>query len=157
MIVYLDTSAFVPLFIAEPTSDRCGRLWDDADRLVTTRLTFVESSAAMATAERIGRITDADHIAGHRQMIELWAEFDVIELDEQLMIAASDAARRHGLRGYDAVHFAAAAALDDDDLVAGAGDRRLLDAWISQGVNVLDTNASDAVVVDDARTEHDDL
>lgn len=156
MIAYLDTSAFVPLIIAEPTSDRCGRLWDDADRLVTTRLTFMESAAAMATAERIGRITDADHIAGRRQMMELWAEFDVIELDEQLMIAASDAAGRHGLRGYDAVHFAAAAALDDDTLVAGAGDRRLLDAWTSHGVNVLDTSAADTVAVDDAGAEHDD-
>lgn len=141
MIVYLDTSAFVPLLVEEPTSDRCGELWDDADRLVTTRLTFVESTAALAMAERLDRITRGEHQAGRRRLTELWPEIDLIELDEPLMVAASDAATRHGLRGYDAVHCAAALAVDDDQLVAGAGDRRLLDAWGREGVAVLDTGA----------------
>ena len=57
MILYLDTSAFVPLLIAEPTSQTCGALWDAADRLATTRLTQVEAAAALAMAERLGRST----------------------------------------------------------------------------------------------------
>lgn len=32
MIVYLDTSAVVPLLIPEPSSAGCGELWDSADR-----------------------------------------------------------------------------------------------------------------------------
>jgi hypothetical protein len=36
VIGYFDTSAFVPLLIAEPSSGLCRRLWDDADVVVTT-------------------------------------------------------------------------------------------------------------------------
>ena len=140
MIVYLDTSAFVPLLVEEPTSDRCGQLWDDADRLVTTRLTYVEAAAALTMAERIGRISRDEHEAGHRRLVELWPEVDVLELDKPLMQAAAAGARRHGLRGCDSVHLAAASTLDDDELVAGAGDGRLLEAWRAEGLQVFDTN-----------------
>lgn len=39
------------------------------------------------------------------------------------------------------VHFAAAVTVDDEYLVAAAGDRRLLDAWRADGISVVDTNA----------------
>lgn len=142
MIVYLDTSALVPLLVDEPTSQVCGELWDAADRVVTTRLAYVEAAAALAMAERHGRITGRQRTAGLEQLTELWPELDVVELDEQLMLAAARASVTHRLRGYDAVHFAAAVAIDDDSLVASAGDRRLLDAWREDGISVLDTNAS---------------
>ncbi len=141
MIVYLDTSALVPLLIDEPTSQTCGALWDAADRLVTTRLTYVEAAAALAMAELLGRITSQEHDAGRERLTELWPEFDLVELDEQLMTAAARAAMTHGLRGYDSVHFAAAVTVDDEYLVAAAGDRRLLDAWRADGITVVDTTA----------------
>jgi uncharacterized protein len=141
VILYLDTSAFVPLLIDEPTSHVCGEFWDGADRLVTTRLTYVEAAAALAMAERIGRIAADEHAAARQRLLELWPEVDVVELDVQLMVAAADAARGHGLRGYDSVHLAAAVTIDDEDLVAAAGDERLLDAWRADGIAVVDTNA----------------
>lgn len=141
MILYLDTSAFVPLLVEEPTSASCGELWDAADRLVTTRLTYVESANALAMADRIGRITTVEHEAGRERLAELWPEVDVLELREQLMVAAGDAARPHALCGYDSVHFAAAVALDDQDLVAAAGDANLLAAWRRAGLAVVDIRA----------------
>jgi predicted nucleic acid-binding protein len=141
VILYLDTSAFVPLLIDEPPSQTCGALWDVADQLVTTRLTYVEVAAALAAAQRLGRITSKEHDAGRERLTELWPEFDVVEFDEQLMAAAAQAAMARGLRGYDSVHFAAAVAVNDEYLVATAGDRRLLDAWRAEGIAVIDTNA----------------
>ncbi|MGH8828501.1 MAG: hypothetical protein ACRDVZ_13095, partial [Jiangellaceae bacterium] len=35
VIGYLDTSAFVPLLVAEPSSESCRRFWHDADAVVT--------------------------------------------------------------------------------------------------------------------------
>ena len=61
MIVYFDTSAFVPLLVAEPSSESCGRLWNEADDVVTTRLLYVESAAALAQALRMGRLTTREH------------------------------------------------------------------------------------------------
>ena len=90
MILYVDTSAFVPLLIGEPTSDVCGQLWDGADRVVATRLLYVEAAAAMVMAKRLGRISARQHNQGYASLSELWTEVDVIELDAQLMTSAGE-------------------------------------------------------------------
>lgn len=52
MIAYFDTSAFVPLVIDEPSSPTAQRLWDIADRVVSVRLLYPETRAALAMARR---------------------------------------------------------------------------------------------------------
>ncbi|MGL5928947.1 MAG: type II toxin-antitoxin system VapC family toxin, partial [Dermatophilaceae bacterium] len=59
MILYVDTSALVPLLVDEPSSVACGEMWDAADRVVVTRLAYVESCAALGRAQRLGRISRA--------------------------------------------------------------------------------------------------
>lgn len=140
MIVYFDTSAFVPLLVQERSSAACGQLWDEADDVATSRLTFVESAAALAAALRLDRVTRRQHDAARLRLTDLWQGLDLVELDPHLMLAAADATAVHALRGYDAVHFAAAATLEQADLVAATGDRRLLEAWRDAGITVADTN-----------------
>lgn len=140
MIGYLDTSAFVPLLVAEPSSAVCRRFWDAADAVVACRLLYVETAAALAQAERMARLDRTQHRRARDLLDDLWSELDVVEIDEPLVRAAADAARALGLRGYDAVHCAAAEQLSDDDLVAASGDHRLLAAWRDRGVAIYDTN-----------------
>ncbi len=140
MIVYFDTSALVPLVIEEPSSANCGELWDAALRVVTCRLAYVESAAALALAERLGRISAADARRAGRQLDVLWPQLDLVEIDDVLTRAAAAAARCHGLRGYDAVHFAAACELGFDGVVAVSGDARLLSAWRTAGIATADSN-----------------
>lgn len=141
MILYLDTSALVPLLIEEPWSARCGELWDDADRVTSTRLAYVEAVAALAQAARLGRLS-APGVGNGREVLDvLWDAVDVIEMDRELMLSAADLAIIHGLRGYDATHCAAAIAVNDDRLVAASGDRRLLAAWRTEGVATWDASA----------------
>jgi uncharacterized protein len=139
VIGYLDTSAVVPLLVAEPTSAACRRFWEDADDVVSCRLTYVEAAAALAQAIRAGRLDATGYGQARRLLDQVWAEIDVIEIDDRLVRVAADAADTCGLRGYDAVHCAAAEQLSDDDLVAASGDRRLLRAWRERGVSVYDT------------------
>jgi predicted nucleic acid-binding protein len=139
VIGYLDTSAVVPLLVAEPTSAACRRFWEDADDVVSCRLTYVEAAAALAQAIRAGRLDATGYGQARRLLDQVWAEIDVIEIDDRLVRVAADAADACGLRGYDAVHCAAAEQLSDDDLVAASGDRRLLRAWRERGVSVYDT------------------
>lgn len=140
MILYVDTSALVPLLIEEPSSARCGELWDSADRLTTTRLTYVEAVAAVAQGTRLGRIS-MDEAADAREVLdELWTAIDIIEMDTGLMKSAASLAMTHGLRGYDATHCAAAIAINDAELVAATGDRRLLAAWSVEGVATWNAN-----------------
>jgi predicted nucleic acid-binding protein len=141
VIVYFDTSALVPLLVSEPASDACGELWDSADSVTGTRLTYIEAVAALAMAERMGRLTTADLRDGRSVLDDLWAAVEVIELDQDLMSDAARLAVAYGLRGYDATHCAAAVAASDADFVAASGDARLLTAWRSEGLAVRDTNA----------------
>lgn len=140
MIGYLDTSAFVPLLIAEPSTAACRRFWDEADVVLTSRLTYVETAAALAHARRLKRISDRTHRTSLRALDAKWAELAIVEVDDPLVRDAAELSRRHSLRGYDAIHCASARQLDADDLVAAAGDHQLLRAWLAVGINTYDTN-----------------
>jgi uncharacterized protein len=140
VIGYLDTSAFVPLLIDEPTSETCRRFWDDADVIVSSRLLYLETAAALAQARRMGRLSEDKHFQSRQRLDQLSSEMDVLELDEQVATHAADLAHRLSLRGYDAVHCASADQLDDEDVVAASGDQRLLRAWSTLDIATYDTN-----------------
>ncbi len=139
MIAYLDTSALVPLLVAEPTSERCRRVWDRSEAVLTVELSYVEASAALARAQRIGRLTAVQHGEALRRWDDLWDQVVVLPVGTALIRAAARLTAAHGLRGYDAVHCAAAIAHADSDVVATAGDRDLLMAWRTIGLAVVDT------------------
>ncbi|MGL4744222.1 MAG: type II toxin-antitoxin system VapC family toxin [Dermatophilaceae bacterium] len=140
MILYLDTSALVPLVVDEPSSAACGEVWDAADRVVVTRLAYVESWAALGRARQLARISRA-HVEQARTLLdELWSVADVLEIDRALMTLAAHLAVDHQLRGFEATHCAAALAVDDVALVAASGDRRLLEAWRAEGLATRDVN-----------------
>ncbi|AYF76505.1 PIN domain-containing protein [Nocardia yunnanensis] len=144
MIGYLDTSAFVPLLVEEPSSPACRRFWDDADAVVSSRMLYVETAAALAQAHRMARLDNTEYAASRRLLDQLWPQIDIVELDEPLILRAAQLAESLALRGYDAVHCASAEQLEDTDLVAASGDKRLLDAWRSLGVATFDTNAAES-------------
>lgn len=140
MICYFDTSAFVPLLVAEPSSSACQQLWDDADAVVTTRLLYVETAAALAQAARLDRVDARGHRVSLHNLDRLLAEFEIVEVDEPVVHRAAELARQCALRGYDAVHCASAEQLDDNDLVVASGDRKLLDACRALGLATADVN-----------------
>jgi predicted nucleic acid-binding protein len=140
VIAYLDTSALVPLLVEEPSSVLCRRLWDEADEVLTVRIAYVEAAAALAAAARLGRLEDRALRASRRVLADLWSQFGIVEVDQALVERAADIAGKQALRGYDAVHAAAAEQLADPQLVAGSGDRRLLEAWRDLDLATYDTN-----------------
>lgn len=128
MIVYFDTSAFVPLLVAEPGTPVAREMWESADDVVATRLLYVEAAAALARARRMGRITGANHRAAVVALDDLWRDFRVVEVDESMTRRAAELADRQALRGYDAVHCASAERISSADLVVASGDKELLTA-----------------------------
>ena len=140
MIGYLDPAALVPRVVAEPTTEACREFWDASDTVVASRLAYVEASAALAQARRMGRLTGPQLAAARELFEELWQEVSVIEVDEPVVRTAADYAGRFELRGYDAVHCAAADHIEDVDTVAATGDKKLLHAWRMLGLATFDTN-----------------
>lgn len=134
MIAYFDTSAVVPLLVAEAGSARAATLWDGADRAVSIRLVYPEGRAALAQAHRLGRLTTRQLRTAVRKLDARYGELDLVELDDALARRAGHLAELHGLRGYDAVHLAAADRVGDPDLVVVAGDQALFTAAVAEGM-----------------------
>jgi uncharacterized protein len=141
VIAYFDTSAIIPLIINEPSTDRCGRVWNDSSRVVSVRLLYPEARAALAKAERMGRLSASQRDAAVVELESIISEVDHIEVTEVLARRAGELAQAHGLRGYDAMHLAAALAVVDNDVVLITGDSDLAKAANSIGIAVSVTNA----------------
>lgn len=107
---------------------------------MSCRLLYVEAAAALAQARRLHRLTARQDTAALTLLDDLWAQFDVADVDDALVRQAAELAHRLALRGYDAVHCAAAHQLADPELVAATGDRRLLGAWHQLGLTTVDIN-----------------
>jgi predicted nucleic acid-binding protein len=136
VIAYFDTSAVVPLLIAEPGSTRAASLWNGADRVVSVRLIYPETRAALAQAERIGRLSARQSRDAVTEFNSLFEEIDLVEIDDTLARRAGELAEVRRLHGYDAVHLAAAIRVDDPNVVVVAGDGALLDAATAEGMTV---------------------
>jgi hypothetical protein len=138
MIAYFDTSAMLPLLIEEPTSAMATRLWDGASRVASARLIYPEARAALAQAQRMGRLTARQLSSAVRGLDSLDRQLDHVELTEPLAARAGDLAEDHALRGYHAVHLAAAELIADDDLVVVAGDEPL--RWAAHSLGLATAN-----------------
>ncbi len=143
MVAYFDTSAFVPLLLREPGASGCQRVWNESDLVFTTRLLYVESVSALRRANRQGRLPDHGVGPAMGLLLRMWSELRMVEIDSGLTEGAGIMAWRFGLRGYDAVHCAAAHLLHghspgarkgNHTVVAASGDRQLLSAWRELGV-----------------------
>ena len=117
MILYLDTSALVKVYVDEPGRAAVVTEIAAATGVATVGIAYAEARAAFARKRREGGL-DA---RGLRQVVEAldgdWATFFVVDVSEPLVRRAGILAERHALRGYDAVHLAGAL-----EIARGGGD-----------------------------------
>jgi len=140
VIAYFDTSALVPLIVTEPSSSTCSRLWNEATRVISSRLIYPEARAALAQAERMRRLTATELRTAVEDLDSIIEEIDYLEVTASLAASAGQLAEAHGLRGYDAVHLASAAVVNDAELVLVTGDQVLGSAARTIGISVAVTN-----------------
>ena len=134
MIVYFDTSAIVPIIIEEPTSSIASRLWDEADRVVSSRLVYAEGRAALAMARRMDGVDDDELRVAVEDFEAVHQQLDIVEVTESLVRDAGSLAEQFALCGYDAVHLASAQLVHDPEIVFAAGDKNLLKAAQALGL-----------------------
>ncbi len=134
MITYVDTSTLIKLLVDEIGTTEAAAIWDEPDTLVTVRIAHVEARAALAAARRQRRITAAAFRSAVAGLELLWSQMSVVEVDDDLMRLAGDLATTHSLRGFDAVHLAAAHLVGAD--VFSSADRRLCEAASTAGFHV---------------------
>ena len=127
MITYVDTSVVLKLLVDDEDGvDAAERLWIEASYVVCAEIGYAEARAALASAHRDGRLDDDAHGNAKNELDDLWEQIDVVPVTTDLVHAAGDLAETEGLRGYDAVHLAAAIAANVT--VVATADTQLLDA-----------------------------
>ncbi len=108
MICYLDASALVKVYVAEPGSEAVARTIAEADAFGTAMISRVEVVAALAKAIRFGALSPEDGDAARRSFHSDWSDLTRLPTTEYLLERAALLAWEQGLRGYDAVQLAAA-------------------------------------------------
>lgn len=106
MILYLDTSALVKLFVDEPHS---GSLRDHAagcEIVLTHIIAYAEACAAFASISRSRR--DEEFLGKLRASLDKqWERWEIGGIDWPLVRRAGELAHQHRLRAYDSIHLAA--------------------------------------------------
>jgi predicted nucleic acid-binding protein len=129
VILYLDTSAYVRLYVREPGHDQVWNAAQGAARVASHLIAYAEMRAALARMRRMNRLAGAQVNSIRKTFEEDWRETLRITPTEAMVLRAGDLADRFGLGGYDSVHLAAAESLRSGrrtDLVSFASFDRLL-------------------------------
>lgn len=108
MIVIIDASAAVKLVLDEQDSDVVRRVWDEPVGMLAPAIVVPEVAAAIAAAERDGRIGPADTAGAQRSWRSLVAEIELRTVDPTLAELARSLATERPLRGMDSLYLATA-------------------------------------------------
>ncbi len=128
MILYLDASALVKRYVAEPGSREVIALTAEAAAVATSLVSRAEVGAAFARAVRLGILDDRGGRRVRRRFAREWPDLIRVPVTEALVSRAEALAWDHGLRGYDAVQLAAALTWQDSigqDVVLATFDHQL--------------------------------
>ncbi len=137
MIVYLDASALIKRYVAEVGSDEVAALIEGASVVGTAIVSRAEVAAALAKASRMQVVARDEAEAALRAFREEWTALVRVQMTEMLAARAASIAWDHGLRGYDAVHLAAASFWQDvlgERVTVATYDRQLWDAARTTGL-----------------------
>lgn len=139
MIVYLDASALVKRYVAEPGTGDVAQLINSAAGVGTSIISRAETSAALAKAVRVGALTRIAGAAALQVFRSEWPRLIRVQATELVLARADTVAWDLGLRGYDAVHLAAALTWQEglgEPVTLATFDRQLWDAARGQGLKV---------------------
>ncbi len=128
MILYLDASSLVKRYVTELGSTEVGGAISNTAIVGTALISRPEVAAALAKAMRVGALTQEEASACLQVFREEWPDLMRVQVTEMLVTRADTLAWEYGLRGYDAVHLAAASLWQDalgEQVTFSSFDRRL--------------------------------
>lgn len=106
MILYLDTSSLVKLYVEEEGSEVVRTRASEASTLATSIIAYAEARAAFARARREGTLTTQDLGGARRSLDRDWVRLLKVPADETLVLEAGELAESAKLRGCDSIHLA---------------------------------------------------
>ena len=140
MIVYLDTSSLVKLYVEEVDSERIRNFAHDAAAVSTSKIAYAEARAAFARKQKEEEFS----LKVLRKIVEDfnrdWESYFVIEITDGLIRFAGDIAEKYLLRGFDSIHLASAVHLKNKiraDIHFSSYDTRLNQSAEKEGIILL--------------------
>lgn len=139
MILYLDSSALVKFYVREDGDDLVADAVADAAQIWTCMVAFAEVRAGLRRRWREGALSQEAHDDALRQLTSDWGHLNKLAVDAQLAQLGGVLATEYALRGFDAIHMAAAV---QTQTVAGSPsvavfDKKLAAAMRKAGLTVL--------------------
>ena len=128
---YLDTSALIKRFVAEPGSELVQKLVTREGPVATAKIAYAEIYAALNRKKREGHLSTRDYRLVCEEFEDDWQAYVRVDLQDEILSLCRDLTERHPLRGFDAVHLASALILQRDlgeKIAFTAADARLLEA-----------------------------
>ena len=105
MILYLDTSSLVKLYVMEENSELVRKWVSEAEIVATCRLAYPETMSAISRRFKQGDFTEQQYSSLIAKFSSEWERFASVDFDE---LKAGRLVNQYGLRGFDAVHLSAA-------------------------------------------------
>lgn len=140
MILFVDTSALVKIYIGEPGSERMREAVAREEPAVASRLAFAEIHATFARRRREGLLLASEFDQLRLRFGEDWEELTQVPIGPEVLALVPGLCERHPLRGADALYLASALLLRQEGLETtfACSDRNLLAAAAAEGLAIFD-------------------
>lgn len=116
MILYLDTSSLIKLYVEESGSAEVESLVGRASLVCTSVIAYAEARSALARLCREGALSAEEHSLAKADLEEDWPCYLALEVTPTVWRAAGGLAEKHALRGFDSLHLASFLFLAGEDL-----------------------------------------
>ena len=112
-IVYAESSAVLAWLLDEPGRQDVVRELASADQVVTSSLTVIECSRALARARETKRVKPLEELAALRLLDQAAASWNVLDISDRVAERARGAFPKEPVRTLDAIHLATALVFAD--------------------------------------------
>lgn len=108
MVIYLDTSSLVKLYVEEEGSGEVEDMVQSSKVTATSLVAYAEARAAFARRFRERAFSSRQYRELVSSFDEDWDNYLIVRVTKELVQLAGNLAERHGLRGFDAIHLSSA-------------------------------------------------
>ncbi|MCK5257537.1 MAG: type II toxin-antitoxin system VapC family toxin [Deltaproteobacteria bacterium] len=108
MVIYLDTSSLVKLYVEEESSGEVEGMVQSSKVTATSLIAYAEARVAFARRFREKSFSSRQYRELVSSFDEDWDNYLIVRVTKELVQLAGNLAEKHGLRGFDAIHLSSA-------------------------------------------------